>query len=59
MWVQYIKLAEAQVGLGSENVRAPRLKLVGAEREQVLKVINDALALRPDLPEVRSLAYQQ
>lgn len=49
--VQYIKLAEAQVGLGSEHVRAPRLKLVGAERERILKVINDALAARPELPE--------
>ncbi|HEY3251428.1 MAG TPA: dihydrodipicolinate synthase family protein, partial [Ignavibacteria bacterium] len=27
--VQYIKLAAAQAGLGTENVRAPRLKLVG------------------------------
>lgn len=45
--VQYIKLAEAQTGIGSEYVRAPRLALVGKEREQVLKVISDALATRP------------
>jgi 4-hydroxy-tetrahydrodipicolinate synthase len=51
--VQYIKLAEAQVGLGSEYVRAPRLKLVGTEREQVLKVIDDALAIRPEVPVFR------
>ena len=31
--VQYIKLAEAQVGLGSEYVRAPRLTLVGEEKQ--------------------------
>jgi 4-hydroxy-tetrahydrodipicolinate synthase len=49
--VQYIKLAEAQVGLGSEYVRAPRLTLVGEERERVLKVINDGIAARPVLPE--------
>jgi 4-hydroxy-tetrahydrodipicolinate synthase len=49
--VQYIKLAEAQVGLGSEFVRAPRLTLVGEEREHVLKVINDGIATRPVLPE--------
>jgi 1-pyrroline-4-hydroxy-2-carboxylate deaminase len=49
--VQYIKLAEAQVGLGSEYVRAPRLTLVGEERERVLKVINDGIASRPILPE--------
>ncbi|MCD0489529.1 dihydrodipicolinate synthase family protein [Pedobacter sp. MC2016-14] len=49
--VQYIKLAEVATGTGTENVRAPRLKLVGKEREQILKVINDALAVRPTLPE--------
>jgi len=49
--VQYIKLAEVATGTGTEHVRAPRLKLVGQEREQVLKVINDALAIRPELPE--------
>lgn len=48
--VQYIKLAEVATGTGTEHVRAPRLKLVGAEREQILKVINDALAVRPELP---------
>lgn len=47
--VQYIKLAEAQTGIGSEYVRAPRLALIGKEREQVLKVISDALASRPVL----------
>ncbi|QXV65110.1 dihydrodipicolinate synthase family protein [Mucilaginibacter sp. 21P] len=48
--VQYIKLAEVATGIGTENVRAPRLPLIGAERERVLKVINDALAKRPQLP---------
>ena len=45
--VQYIKLAETQVGIGSENVRAPRLTLVGKEREDILKIINDGIATRP------------
>ncbi|MGZ3946359.1 MAG: dihydrodipicolinate synthase family protein [Mucilaginibacter sp.] len=49
--VQYIKLAEVATGIGTENVRAPRLKIQGAEREKVLKIINDALAVRPVLPE--------
>lgn len=44
--VQYIKLAAAQTGLGSENVRAPRLKLSGNEREKILKIIHDAIASR-------------
>jgi 1-pyrroline-4-hydroxy-2-carboxylate deaminase len=47
--VQYIKLAEAQAGIGSETVRAPRLALVGKEREDVLKIINDGIASRPIL----------
>lgn len=47
--VQYIKLAATQVGIGSEYVRAPRLTLVGEEREKILKIINDALAKRPSL----------
>lgn len=47
--VQYIKLAEAQVGLGSEYVRAPRLALTGKEREDILKIITDGIAARPKL----------
>jgi dihydrodipicolinate synthase/N-acetylneuraminate lyase len=47
--VQYIKLAEAEVGLGTETVRAPRLTLTGAERTQVLNVIREALKKRPAL----------
>jgi 1-pyrroline-4-hydroxy-2-carboxylate deaminase len=54
--VQYIKLAETRVGLGTEYVRAPRLKLVGEERELVLKTINDAIATRPVLPDYMSIA---
>jgi 4-hydroxy-tetrahydrodipicolinate synthase len=45
--VQYIKLAMAECGLGSERVRAPRLPLDGAEREAVLGIIRHALATRP------------
>jgi 1-pyrroline-4-hydroxy-2-carboxylate deaminase len=45
--VQYIKLAAAQTGLGSEHVRAPRLKLTGEERERILTVINTAIEKRP------------
>ena len=53
--VQYIKLAEKQAGIGSEYVRAPRLTLVGKEREEVLKVIDDGIATRPTLPDYLSL----
>lgn len=48
--VQYIKLAEAKTGLGSEYVRAPRLTLTGTERESVLKIINQGIATRPSIP---------
>lgn len=47
--VQYIKLAEQEVGLGSEIVRAPRLTLVGEERERILKIIRQGIASRPVL----------
>jgi len=47
--VQYIKLAETQEGIGSEWVRAPRLTIEGAERQRVLKIINDGIATRPKL----------
>ena len=46
-FVQYIKLLVQEAGLGAEWVREPRLPISGGEREQVLKVIRDALAKRP------------
>ena len=45
--VQYIKLAEQEAGIGSEQVRAPRLPLVGDERAQILKIIRDGISKRP------------
>ena len=45
--VQYIKLAMAETGMGSEMVRAPRLPLVGREREEVLAIIRQAIRTRP------------
>ncbi|MSV27896.1 MAG: dihydrodipicolinate synthase family protein [Bryobacterales bacterium] len=47
--VQYIKLAMAEVGLGSETVRAPKLTLAGEERERILGTIRNAIATRPVL----------
>ncbi|HUR64786.1 MAG TPA: dihydrodipicolinate synthase family protein, partial [Chitinophagaceae bacterium] len=47
--VQYIKLAETQVGIGSEYVRAPRLLLEGEERIKILSIINDGIAARPNI----------
>lgn len=53
--VQYIKFAEALTGLGTENVRAPRLTLVGDERARVEKIIRQAIETRPTLPDYLSL----
>jgi len=53
--VQYIKLAEVQTGIGSEYVRAPRLPLIGKERERVLSIIGESVASRPVLPDYLSI----
>lgn len=42
-FVQLIKWVQQEVGMGSERVRAPRLMLVGAEREAVAEVLRVAL----------------
>ncbi|WP_428603653.1 dihydrodipicolinate synthase family protein [Sedimenticola sp.] len=48
--VQNIKLAEQIEQDSNDRVRAPRLPLVGERREQVTKIITDAIATRPTLP---------
>ena len=53
--VQNIKLAEVATGIGTENVRAPRLPLIGTERAQVLKIIENGLKNRPTLPDYKNL----
>jgi 4-hydroxy-tetrahydrodipicolinate synthase len=47
--VQYIKLAVAECGYGSELTRAPRLPLEGAERDQILNIIRQGIEARPAL----------
>ncbi|PKG58979.1 dihydrodipicolinate synthase family protein [Shewanella sp. Choline-02u-19] len=47
--VQCIKFAEQILGRGSENVRMPRLPLIGEERAYVEQVIAQALETRIDL----------
>lgn len=53
--VQNIKLAEVHTGIGTENVRAPRLPLFGEERVHVLKVIEEGLRNRPVLPDYKNI----
>ena len=52
-FVQYIKLAVQEAGLGREWVRAPRLELAGEERRRILKIIRDGIQNRPKLPKRR------
>jgi 4-hydroxy-tetrahydrodipicolinate synthase len=52
-FVQYIKLAVQECGLGTEWVRAPRLPITGDERKRVLKIIHDGIAKRPKVPKRR------
>lgn len=47
--VQNLKLVETLAGVGNENVRRPRQPLQGAERERVVKIVEKALATRPDV----------
>ncbi len=49
-FVQYIKLAVQEAGLGHEWVREPRLPLVGAERAEVLGIIQRQMTNRPEIP---------
>jgi 4-hydroxy-tetrahydrodipicolinate synthase len=46
-FVQNIKLAIQEVGLGTEWVRRPRMELSGPERERVMTIIENGLANRP------------
>jgi 4-hydroxy-tetrahydrodipicolinate synthase len=47
-FVQLIKLAQAEAGVGNARVRAPRLELAGIELEQNRKIIREALQTRPE-----------
>lgn len=47
-FVQNIKLAIQEVGLGKEYVRMPRMTLTGDERERVLGIIRKGLENRPE-----------
>ena len=53
--VQNIKLAEVYTGIGTENVREPRLPLHGEERVNVIRIIEEGLKTRPTLPDYKNL----
>ena len=45
--VQYIKLTCSEMGYGTETVRAPRMVVVGEEREEILRIVRESAATRP------------
>jgi 4-hydroxy-tetrahydrodipicolinate synthase len=53
--VQYIKLAATHTGIGTSQVRAPRLPLEGEELKRITAIIETALANRPTLPDYMNL----
>jgi 1-pyrroline-4-hydroxy-2-carboxylate deaminase len=54
--VQSIKLAEQIMGRGAEFVLPPRLPLTGERRTQVIKLVENAAATRPELPRANKAA---
>ena len=53
--VQNIKLAESMNDIGTEYVRLPRKILSGHTRERVIRVLEDGIASRPELPDYMHL----
>lgn len=53
-FVQLIKLVQEKVNMGSARVRPPRMELAGAELEETLDIIDQALATRPTYAEARA-----
>lgn len=51
-FVQLIKWVQAQAGIGSPAVRAPRMELAGAELAEAQEVLAAAMKTRPEVPEV-------
>ncbi|MCB1024750.1 MAG: dihydrodipicolinate synthase family protein [Acidobacteria bacterium] len=47
-FVQLIKLVQEEVGMGNTRVRPPRVEIVGEELESTMRIIDHALATRPE-----------
>lgn len=56
-FVQLIKLAQQEVGVGSARVRPPRLQMTGEELAKAKRVISEAIHHRPEGP-IRSSPFQ-
>ena len=53
--VQNIKLAEHMTELGNEFVRLPRKPLQGPERQRVIRILEEGITTRPELPDYLNL----
>lgn len=53
--VQHIKQCERATGIGTGHVRQPRMANTGPEKARVDKIIQTALANRPDIADYKSL----
>ncbi len=53
-FVQLIKLVQQEVGMGNARVRPPRLELEGAELQEALSIIRNALATHPQITQISS-----
>ncbi len=47
-FVQLIKLAQEKVEMGNARVRPPRLEIIGEELDETVRIIDTALATRPN-----------
>ncbi len=56
-FVQLIKWVQGEVGVGSEQVRAPRMTIEGAERESASAVLARAVSNRPALTR-KAVAFE-
>jgi 4-hydroxy-tetrahydrodipicolinate synthase len=54
-FVQLIKLAQLEVGMGNQRVRPPRLELIGEELRDARSIIRQALQNRPLLANQASI----
>ncbi len=56
-FVQLIKLVQEVLGVGSARVRAPRLEIIGEEREATLRIVREAIENRPQSAISKVVAF--
>jgi len=56
-FVQLIKLVQEVLGVGSARVRAPRLEIIGEERDETLRIVREAIENRPQSAISKAVAF--